>query len=191
MGFGLSNGSDGHRNEHEALAEILDAVIPEVARDLVFGEHEEFEDVDPKAVSDKAVLDAVEWDGTFKRRQKWLLIAGEMVFQAEQQRERQSLQSNGGEESGLNGLASYSSEPSNINWQDCYNEAADAVAIYVDDTSCAESIKDGLRRQTFGEEISIRAPREVLRRLVGRVRNRDDPTVDEVIAKHRKAAKEF
>lgn len=187
MSFDSVMEPSGHEREHEALTEILNDAIPEVSRDLVFGEHEEYKTVDPREVTDEAVLEAVEWDGPFKRREKWLLMAGEMVFQVEQSREEQSLQTDSAENTGLGGLASFSSEPLHINWQDCYNEAADAVAIYVDGASCAESIKDGLRGQTFGREVSIQVPREVLRRLVVRVQTREDITVDEVIAQHREA----
>jgi hypothetical protein len=187
MGLDPFTNQSGHEYEHDVLTEILNETIPEVSRDLVFGEHEECKNVNPRDVTDEAVLEAVEWDGPSKRREKWLLMAGEMVFQVEQSREKQSLQTDSSEDTGLGGLASFSSGPMNINWQDCYNEAADAVAIYVDGASCAESIKDGLRGQTFGREISIQVPREVLRRLVVRVQNREDVTVDEVIAQHREA----
>jgi len=180
-------GSGGHENEHEVLTEILDAVIPEVVCDLVFGEHEKFKHVNPEEIADERILNDVEWDGPYKRREKWLLMAGEMVVQADQRRERQSMTAGQGAEESPSGLAYFASEPTDIDWQDCYNEAADAVAIYVDGASSAEAIKDGLRRQTFGGEISIKTPREVLRRLVGRVRNSNEVTVDEVIAAHREA----
>jgi len=188
--MGIDFNPGGHENEHEALIDILNSVIPEVIRDLVFGEHNHYEDADPDGISNEAILNAVEWSGPYKRRQKWLLMAGEMVFQAEQRRKRQSLISGGGEES-RSGLAYFSSEPNDINWKDCYNEAADAVAIYVDGASSAEAIKDGLRRQTFGGEISIRVPREVLRRLVEHVYESNDLTVDEVITAHQEAVETF
>lgn len=180
-------GSGGHENEHEVLTEILNSVIPEVVRDLVFGEHEQFKDVNPKDITDVQILNSVEWDGPYKRREKWLLMAGEMVYQAERRRERQSIGSGEAKKQSLSGLAYFSSDPTDIKWQDCYNETADAVAIYVDGASSAEAIKDGLRRQTFGGEISIEIPREVLRRLVGHVRNRDDVSINEVLAAHREA----
>jgi hypothetical protein len=177
---------NGHENEHEALEQLLHSIIPEVVRDEVFGEHQQYKNVDSDGFSDEMILNAVEWNGPYKRRQKWLLMAGEVVYQTEQKREKQSLKSDGAEGLG-SGSGYFSSKPSDINWQDCYNEAADAVAIYVDGASSAEAIKDGLRRQTFGDDISINIPREVLRRLVGRVRDRDDLTVDEIIADHYEA----
>lgn len=187
MAFKFTPGSSGHENEHEALSEILNTVIPRVVRDRVFGEHSNYEEVDPEDISDKAILDAIEWDGTFKRREKWLLMAGEMVFQTEQVREKQSLHSDIDGKSAISGLGAFSGEPTNLNWQDRYNEAADAVAIYVNGASSSEAIKDGLRRQTFGGEISIQVPREVLRQLASEVRNRSELTVDEVIVAHREA----
>jgi hypothetical protein len=180
-------GPPAESHENDVLAELIEENIPPVTRELVYDQHEDFVEEDTEDISDDQILEAVEWDGRQKRRQKWLFMAGEMVFQAEQMREKKSLKSSKSKESPPTGLGAFSSGSTDLNWQNCYNEAADAVAIYIQDSSTASNIKDGLQRGTFGEGISIDVPREVLRRLVSGVQSRKDVTVDEVIADHREA----
>lgn len=179
MGLGSDSWSPG---EQETLTDILNEVIPEVTKERIFGSHEDYEEINPRAVSDQEILDAVSWDGAPKRRKKWLLMSGEVVLRADMARDKHTMQQNGLEKLGV-----ASSGRAALDWQTYYNEAADAVAIYIDGASCAETIKSALRRETFGNEISISIPREVLRRLEARVRERDDVTVQTVIAAHRDA----
>jgi hypothetical protein len=175
---------------HERLPDILDAVIPEVARELAFGELEGLENVDGKEITDQEILQAVEWDGATQRRRKWLLMAGEVVFRASQARERANMQS-----TRSTGLPRVTGTSTDVDWVDCYNEAANSVANYMSEPSTAEAVKSALRRETFDEErelsIPTRIPREVLRRVDARVREHDDVSVDGVVRAHRETIEQI
>lgn len=141
--------------EHEALPELLDAVIVEVARERVFDVYDELPDGD--AVSDEQILTALDWDGPRKRKQKWMWMLGEFL-----------------------------SRPT-VSVSERFNEAADAVAIYMDSCNTASTVTAGLRRETFDEEISISVPREVLHRVDKQVEKREGLTYGEVREAHRDA----
>ncbi|WP_157573438.1 hypothetical protein [Haloplanus natans] len=179
--MGLGQYNSGPTDGHDSLPGILDEVIPEVVRDRIFGTHPKYSDITPNEVTDQGILDAVDWDKTPKRQRKWLWMCGEVVLWADKRRERSEMYRL--QETRSEGFG----QTTSLNWQNCYNEAADAVAIYLNDASCAESVKDGLRRQTFGSEISISVPREVLRQVEARVREHENVNPDAVIAAHKEA----
>lgn len=175
---------------HERLPEILDEVIPEVSRDLAFGELEGLEHINGAELTNQEILQAVEWDGAPQRRRKWLLMNGEVVFRASQARERANLQS-----TEKVGQARVSGTSTDVDWIDCYNEAANSVANYMSEPSTAEAVKSALRRETFDDkrELSIptRIPREVLRRAEARIRECDDVSVDAVVRAHRETIEQI
>ena len=178
--------------EHEILPEILDEVIPEVVRERILATHDAFDEVDPESISDEEILDAVEWDGTPKRGRKWMRMSGEVVLRADMSRQKSSMVGKREGTAHDYGIDALSAGATDIDWMTCYNESADAVAIYIDGISCAETVKSALLRETFGGEnlepsISIEVPREVLRRLEQQVRDRDDVSVGGVISAHRDA----
>lgn len=67
--------------------------------------------------------------------------------------------------------------------RDRFTQAANEVGEEIGRS--AETVKSALRRETFGDDVGVKIPREVLIRIEERVEDHDDVTLEDILQVHR------
>ena len=120
-----------------------------------YGEHEVLSEILDE-IFEEEIPDGYSWSKTRTRGKKWVKMARAYLFRPEE-------------------------TP-----RDRFNQAANEVGEELGDGGvCAETVKSALRRETFGDGVSIEVPREVLREVEKRVLAREDVSLEEILRVHR------
>jgi hypothetical protein len=186
MALGHNNSPNGPHGQNKKLPEFIDRGIIETAR-REFKRNDAL-DLNPRALSDEQILEAVDWDGPNERQKKWLFMAAQFITEVnillgEQRVERQGTMCHHSQGSGLAG------EP--INWGSVFVAAEDAVGHQL--SLCASTVRAALQKETFEDEddsdleIGVEVPRYALQLVDREVRKSDEVTAEEIIGDHKEA----